>query len=395
MFEIKKDRYQSRKKVIFIISGEPSGDILGGELIKSLKASGRKLSFIGIGGRYMLDQGLRTIFPMGDLSVVGLGEIFPHIPKLLKRFYQTVEKIKNILPDIIVTIDSPDFSFRLSKNLKKHDSTKNIPIIHYVAPTVWAWREERSKKIAKVVNHLMTLFPFEAKYFRRHGLKTTFVGHPIFDKRLDPKNAVEAFKNKNKITGNPLLCLLPGSRRSEITKLMPIYLETIKLLAEKYPGLALVIPILSKTRSVLQRSLGKITVPYHLVTDSLEKDLAIRSSDLALATSGTVSLELSLLKKPHVIAYKLNPITFKLIKAFAKVDFVTIVNIVAKREVVPEFLQERCQANELFSALDSLIRNKRKRTEQISSIVSVLKKIKKNKNPASFNAAQVVLEYCK
>ena len=185
MFEIKKDRYQSRKKVIFIISGEPSGDILGGELIKSLKASGRKLSFIGIGGRYMLDQGLRTIFPMGDLSVVGLGEIFPHIPKLLKRFYQTVEKIKNILPDIIVTIDSPDFSFRLSKNLKKHDSTKNIPIIHYVAPTVWAWREERSKKIAKVVNHLMTLFPFEAKYFRRHGLKTTFVGHPIFDKRPD------------------------------------------------------------------------------------------------------------------------------------------------------------------------------------------------------------------
>jgi len=381
--------------MVFIVSGEPSGDILGGELIKYLKASDRTLSFVGIGGKHMVNQGLRSIFPMSDLSVVGLGEILPHIPKLLRRFYQTVRKIKKILPNVVVTIDSPDFSFRLSSSLKKYASTKNIPIIHYVAPTVWAWREGRSKKIAKVVNHLMTLFPFEVKYFRKHGLKTTFVGHPIFDKKLEPKNIVKVFKDKRKLAGSPLLCLLPGSRRSEIINLMPVYLETVGLLANKHPKLALVIPILPKSRSIVQQFLAKVKIPYYLVTDSREKDLAIRSSDLALATSGTVSLELSLLRKPHVVAYKLNPITFKMIKIFAKVNFVTIINIVAKREIVPEFLQERCRPNKLFDALESLICDATARSRQISSIIGVLKKIKKNKSPASFNAAQVVLEYCK
>ena len=393
MSEIKKEKIT--RAPVFIISGEPSGDALGGELMKHLKSLRHELSFAGIGGKHMRAQGLRSLFPIEDLSLVGLGEILPHKPKLLKRLNQTVDAIKKTLPDVVVTIDSPDFSFRLGKRLKQDSLTKNIPIVHYVAPAVWAWREGRSKKIAKVVNHLMTLFPFEAKYFKQHGLKTTFVGHPIFDKEPVRPNSLKVFKNRHKIQGGPSLCLLPGSRKSEIMKLMPIYLKTIRLLEDKYPKLSLIIPIVPRTKLWVKRFLNQLKTPYCLVTDPSQKDLAIKSSDIALATSGTISLELSFLRKAHVVAYKLNSITFRAIKLFAKVNFVTIINIVARREIIPEFLQEKCQPNRLFSALDSLISDKITKSQQISSIVDILKKIKKNKKPASFNAAQVVLKYCK
>ncbi|GAO98007.1 lipid-A-disaccharide synthase [Caedimonas varicaedens] len=208
---------------VYLIAGEASGDQVGGRLMQALQRKS-DVTFSGIGGMHMEQQGLRSLFPMSDLSIMGIFEVLPHIPHLLKRLGETEHDILKKRPDVVVTIDSPGFNFRIAKRLKK----KGFPVIHYTAPTVWAWRPGRAKKAAKLLTHLLTLFPFEPPYFEKEGLFTTFVGHPLIEMDISPQRR-EGFRQRYGYTEEqPLLCLLPGSRQKEVDKLLPLFVESFK-----------------------------------------------------------------------------------------------------------------------------------------------------------------------
>ena len=232
-----------KKYTVFLSAGEPSGDFLGSQLMKALKKQlGANVTFVGLGGSLMAAEGLPSLFPIEELSIMGLAEIIPHIRRIRNRIQETVEAIETIRPDVVVTIDSPGFNFRVGKRLKKR--IKSIPLVHYVAPSVWAWRPKRAHAVAQFLDHLLVVFPFEPPYFLKEGLPTTFVGHPVVELGLE-KLHDPTFRTRHEIGAQaPILTLLPGSRRGEISRLLPVFQETVVKLQQRYPDLQVVIPTL-------------------------------------------------------------------------------------------------------------------------------------------------------
>jgi lipid-A-disaccharide synthase len=332
---------------VFLSAGEPSGDFLGAQLMKALKNQlGDNVTFVGLGGSLMTAEGLSSLFPIEELSIMGLTEIIPHIRRIRNRIKETVEAIEATHPDVVVTIDSPGFNFRVGKRLKKR--IKSIPLVHYVAPSVWAWRPRRAHAVAKFLDHLLVLFPFEPPYFLKEGLPTTFVGHPVVELGLE-KLKDATFRKRHEIDPTaPILTLLPGSRRGEISRLLPVFQETVLRLQEKYPALHVVIPTLPH---LVDQIKGQFTLPATIVTTPSEKFAAYRESQAALAASGTVSLELAAASVPMVIAYKINSLTHFLLRRLVKVKYACLVNILMNQEVVPERLQGSCTPEKLASAL--------------------------------------------
>ena len=332
---------------IFLSAGEPSGDFLGSRLMKALKNQlGDKVSFIGVGGDLMTAEGLSSLFPIEELSIMGLAEVIPHIRRIRRRIQETVTAIETARPDIVVTIDAPGFNFRVGKALKKR--LKSIPLVHYVAPSVWAWRPGRARTIAKFLDHLLVLFPFEPPYFLKEGLSTYFVGHPVVELGME-KAKDPSFRARHNIPETaPVLTLLPGSRRGELSRLLPVFQETTVQLQKKYPDLHVVIPTLPHLKAQI---LEQFTLPVTIVTTPCEKFAAYRESRAALAASGTVSLELAAAGLPMVIAYKINPLTHFLVKSLVKVKYACLVNLLLNKEVVLERLQGDCTAEKLEMAL--------------------------------------------
>jgi lipid-A-disaccharide synthase len=373
---------------IYIIAGEASGDFLGAQLIKALKKHAPQIEVAGIGGSLMEQEGVKSLFPMHELSLMGLVEILPHAFHLMRRINQTVQDIIEKQPAVVVTIDSPGFCLRVAKKLKKQ--TK-IPIVHYVAPSVWAWREGRARKLAKKVDHLLTLFPFEPPYFEKYGLKTTFVGHPLIEQEIksDP-----TFRERHHIPAEAtLLSLLPGSRKGEIDRLLPIFLEAAQLLTKDFPSLQIVIPTLPHLFNVLVKYMEKSYLPITVVETPGEKYAAFFASDAALAASGTVSLELAICNLPMVIAYKLSPVTHFIVKRLVKIKNACLVNILLGKSIVPEKLQDDCDPLQLAFELNILLQNQGGQAKQyFKKAVSLLSS--DNYQSPSEKAAQTVLTYC-
>ena len=351
---------------VFIIAGEASGDALGANLMKALiKKTGGKINFHGVLGEKMLKAGAKagaiSIFPMSDLSVMGLTEVLPKLPTIMGRIKQTVQEIVQTKPDVIVTIDAPDFCFRVAKKIKKLNP--HIPIVHYVAPSVWAWRPGRAKKIAKFVDHLLCLLPFEPKYFTDVGMNATFVGHPVIESKIGGGDG-EDFRKRHSISEfAPLLMVLPGSRAGEISRLLPVFGEAVGLLKHTYPQVETVVVTLSVTHDKVSSVAKSWSVKTTIVGED-EKSDAFAASDVALAASGTVALELAMAELPSVIAYKMAPLTAFLAKRLIKAKFANIVNLVLDRPAIPELLLENCNPDKLAAEISELFDSQNARANQ-------------------------------
>ncbi len=335
---------------VYVIVGEPSGDVIGARLIEALRADG-DIEVSGIGGPEMEAAGLQSLFPYDELAIMGLTEVLPSVPRILSRMRKTARDIERKQPDVIVTIDSPGFVFGVIRRLK----SRNCPRVHYVAPTIWAWRVGRVKKFRKHFDHLLALFPFEPPLFEAAGLDCSFVGHPIAEGAVASGNG-PAFRQRHGIgTDEQVLCLLPGSRRGEVSRLGPVISEVLGLLARSNPGARIVVPAAPNVRDAV----GTLAVTWGdkvLVVDGAsERYDAFAASDLALAASGTVTLELAYAGVPTVVIYQVGKLTGEIARRMIRIEHVSIVNIVAGRLIFPEFLQSRCRPALITGAVSALL----------------------------------------
>jgi lipid-A-disaccharide synthase len=342
--------------LIYIIAGEPSGDLLGGRLMAALKArTGGDVRFAGIGGEAMRTEGLDSLFPLAELTVMGLVEVLPRIPRILRRVKETLADIEAKQPDAVITIDSWGFTGRIQKGCQAR--MPGIPRIHYVAPMVWAWKPERTKKLAAVLNLLMTLLPFEPEWFEKDGLRSVHVGHPVVESGAE-KGDGAAFRSRHGIAADaPVLVALPGSRHSETSRLLPVFAETLSLLAKTHPGLTVVLPTVETVADKVKAAAADWPLRTVIVEGSAEKYDAFAAGTCALAASGTVALELALAGLPTIITYKVSPLTAYVARNFMglKVKWATLVNMVMDSAIMPEYLQEECRAALIAPELGRLL----------------------------------------
>ena len=348
---------------IFMIAGEPSGDALGGALMRCLKESRPDISVIGIGGASMQAQGLKSLLPMSELCVMGLWEVLAHLSRLRRLIDAMVEEIEKRQPDMFVSIDLPDFNFRVAQKLKKRGIFKG-KIVHYVAPSVWAWRPGRAKKIARFLDGLICLFPFEPAYFTQQGLRAEFAGHPLVEVKKFEMSKTSLRKKLGIEAEDVCIGLFLGSRERELKTLSPILIESLVTLYEQYPDIKVIVPTLPHLEYEVSQITRTLPMPVYIVSDQKFKWLSFAACDFAVAVSGTVGLELAYVGVPHVIAYRMNPLTALILKAIVKVKYAHLANILLGREVVPECIQNRCTAYNITAELLGLVRYPEKCAQQ-------------------------------
>jgi lipid-A-disaccharide synthase len=336
---------------IFIIAGEASGDVLGARLMAALNAQRPGLAFSGIGGPRMAEAGLASLFPMQELALMGLAEILPKIFALKRRLAQTVEAIKAARPDIVVTIDSPGFCLRVLKAI----AGTGIKRVHYVAPQVWAWRQERVKHFPGLWDELLCLLPFEPAFFAPHGLNPVFVGHPVLESGADEGNA-DRFRAQFNIAHNAVpVVLMPGSRVTETSRLLPVFRQTMALLAESIPGLQPVLAAAPVIADAVEAQTQDWKVPPIIVRDVASRYDAFAAAHGALTKSGTSTLELAMAGVPMAVTYRVNPLSAAMAKRMIKVKYVAMINLLADGKLVPELLQQDCTPEKLSDTLHTLL----------------------------------------
>jgi len=379
--------------LVYLIAGEPSGDLLGGRLMAALKARlGDGIAFAGIGGESMRAEGLNSLFPMTELSVMGLVEVLPRIPRILRRVGETLCDIETKRPDALITIDSWGFNGRIHNGLKTRGS--NVPRIHYVAPMVWAWKSGRTKTLARVLDLLLTLLPNEPAWFEKEGLRTLHVGHPVVEGAA-AKGDGAAFRTRHGFAPDrKLLCVLPGSRHSETAKLLRPFGETMALLARRFPDLAVVVPTVETVADEVARTVKSWPLPTLLVRGP-EKYDAFAACDAALAASGTVALELAMAGLPAVITYKVSPLSAFVATRFLglSLKFVTLVNILVDESVMPELLQDDCRPDKLAAAVEHLLTDEAARAAQRAGARRALEKLGLGGESPSGRAADAVIDF--
>ncbi len=376
---------------IMIVAGEPSGDALGAQLMAALaRNGGSDLKITGIGGVAMAAQGLESLFPIDDIAVMGLAEVVPRLPVLLKRIGQTVDHVLATRPDALVLIDSPGFNHQIARRLKRRGFTGVI--VKYVAPQVWASRPGRAARIARFIDHVLTLFPFEPPYFETAGLAATFVGHPVMERPVSGQSGTDFRRARNIPPQATVLCVLPGSRLNEVHYLLPVFGDVVRRLARRMEALHIVVPTLPNVARPVKNAVQAWPVPVHVVEGENPKFAAFRASTAALAASGTVSLELALAEVPAVIGYKVGWLTAALARRFLLVPYITLINILMDREVIPEFLQERCRADLLTEAVSRLLEDKEARRAQLAGVRTALDMLRVDGMAPSRRAAHVLME---
>jgi lipid-A-disaccharide synthase len=374
---------------VYFVTGEPSGDLLASSLMKALMDKAPDVKFYGVGGETMKSYGFESLFNMADLTVMGFFEVVPKLPLILKRLKQTVADIEKVAPDIIITIDSWGFVSELLSRLKKKNIS--IPKLHYVAPQVWAWKKGRAKNVAKLTDRLMTLLPHEPQYFEKYGLKCDFVGHPVVENKIDEIDA-DDFRTKYNIPTNAcILSVLPGSRSSEVKRLIPVFMEATEILATKIDNLFVVIPTVETVIVEVRKAFVNSDIPYCVITGRDERYAAFKQSIAAIAASGTVSLELASCKTPHIVAYKFNSLTNFLADIFVNVKYANLINLLCNREIIPEFMLYECNAdliaNKTFELTDCIVAEK-----MIAETVKGLQKLRLPNIMPSEKAAEIVIE---
>lgn len=382
----------------FLIAGEASGDRLGAALISDLRSLNPNASFFGVGGPMMEAQGLQSIFPMEELSVMGLAEVLPRLRSLFKRRDQAVEAALAIKPDALITIDSPDFCLRVAKKLRRADPS--IPTIHYVAPSVWAWRPKRAEKMARHIDHVLALLPFEPPYMQVAGMSCDFVGHPVVAEPLASAEDAAQFRAAEGIAPNaPLVLVLPGSRRSEVGRLADRFGQTLALLSERIPDLHVVLPAAEHVAGLVNEKAALWDVPVTILDprETSSEDFAARkraafgAANVALAASGTVSLELAAANTPMVVAYDMNWLSRQIIGSMLQVDTVTLVNLVSDTRAVPEYLGESCRPDMIAAALTEILSSETVRLEQLNAAEVTMQRLGLGGPAPGLRAAQSVL----
>lgn len=377
---------------IFVIAGEVSGDQLAAAVMLALKGKRPDIEFRGVGGSNMLRAGLTdSVFPMEDLSLMGLMEVVPKIPKLMNRIQQTVTAIKVFNPDIVLTVDAPDFSFRVQKELK--DKGVRAKRIHFVAPTVWAWRPDRAKKIAAFLDGLICLFPFEPEFFRKEGLKAVAVGHPVMKSGALSANGA-AFRQAHGIPETRrMLGLFFGSRKSEIERLSPVLLGVAKSLKADIPDLGFIVPTLPRWQEHLRKLLQGDGIEATITTDPAEKWDSFAACDAALAVSGTVALEISVTGVPHVMLYKMNGVTWTIVKRMVTTRFAHLGNIILKKKVVPEFIQDDATVDKILPAIRDVLTSPAIQAQQKDAFAQIREQLEPDKTRSAADlAAEFIID---
>ena len=349
---------------IFMIAGENSGDALGAPLIKALRSQhGDEVECLGVGGPLMKNEGFNELLPLDQISVIGIWEIIPKIPRLLKLNKLIVEEIEKQNPDVVITIDFPDFNFILAKSLKKRGVYKG-KIIHYVAPSVWAWRPGRAKKIAGFMDAIMCLFPMEVDFFTKHGMQATHVGHPLIMTKSQEATGKE-FRSENNIPQDAkAIGLFFGSRETELKKLSGVIKEAALIVNDIENDIHIIAPTLPELEYNVQKMLEDFNLPIYVVANPKMKWEAIKACDVAISVSGTMGLELAYAGVPHVIAYKVNSLTAIMLRIMAKVKYAHLANILLDKPIVPECLQGKCTSNNIAKEALDLLEDQDKRKAQ-------------------------------
>lgn len=377
---------------VYVIAGEASGDVIGSLAMRALRMQKPGVAFYGIGGPLMEAEGLRSLFPVHELSVMGIAEVLPRLKHIIGRIAETIDHINTIAPDIVLTIDSPDFCFRVTQGLRRQKAEKMPVIIHYVAPTVWAWRENRALKISRLYDGLLCLFPFEPPYFTRHNLPSVYVGHPVVEQGFIDANGLPVRESLGISADAKVVGLLFGSRNGEVERHGQVIAEAARRLQKDNPGVHFLVPTLphieDKVRGLLD-GLRNVTV-----TSAVEnKSGFFAAMDGAVAVSGTVGLELAVANVPHVILYRMNALTFRVIKAVIRVRFAHLANILLNKEVVPELIQQDCTPEKIVQAIRPLLKDGLDVDNQCAEFASVRKLLHgKGRDAPSAQAAQFILD---
>ncbi len=381
----------------FLIAGEPSGDALGAALMAGMKQLDPDAVFTGVGGPLMQVEGLDSLFPMDELSVMGLAEVLPKYRQLMRRITQCTEAVVKMAPDALITIDSPDFCLRVAKRVK---AVSDIRTVHYVAPTVWAWRPGRAAKMAQMIDHVLALFPFEPPYMEAVGIRCDFVGHPVVSSPKADDADAAAFRAAHGIAADaPLILVLPGSRLGEVGRLAPIFGQALAPVLARHPEARVVLPAAAPVARQVQ-SLVKSWPTAPIILDPrarskedalAEKRAAFRAADVALAASGTVSLELAAAQTPMVIAYDMNWFSRKMIARMLRIDTVTLVNIVTDTRAVPEFLGDDCVPGPIGAAVLDLLDDQGARAAQITAAAETMRLLGQGGEAPGLRAARAVL----
>jgi len=374
-------------KKIFILTGEPSGDKLASKVIKNLKKINPNIEYLCVGGENLNSLGIKTIYKLEEITYIGFTNVIFNIFKINKKINQTVKTILDYNPDILFTVDSPDFTLRVAERVKKNNS--KIKNIHYVAPQVWVWRKGRVKKIKKFIDHILLLFYFEKIYFDKENVSCEFVGHPLLDKKDDSKIDINQILEKNKV----LISVFPGSRKSEINVLTPILLEFIKLMNDRYKDFIYIFHSTKENFKLIQSFIKSNEIMNcEVISDDKIKSHILQKSIFAVAKSGTVSLEICKAKIPSVILYKMNFINFLIIRILIKIKFANIINIAAKEEIIPELLQSNCNPKNIFKHVSQYIDDPKKIREQVDKTQFILEKFKTDK-PSAEQASFALNKY--
>lgn len=376
---------------IFLIAGEVSGDKLGGALMDGLRALCPDVEFAGVGGTQMQAAGLQSLFSMDELSLMGIVEILPKYRHLKRRIRQTAEAALAAKPDVLITIDSPDFSLRVARLVK---AASAIRTVHYVAPTVWAWRPGRAAKMAHVIDHVLALFPFEPPFMRAAGMDCDFVGHPVVAEPLATAAEADAFRAAHGLGDAPVILALPGSRRGEVGRLAETFGEALRQVMTAHPDARVVVPCAAPVADLVAAQTANwpgqpvLLDPRDNPDAADEKRAAFRAADVALAASGTVSLELAAAGTPMVIAYDMNWISRQIISRMLRVDTVTLVNLVSETRAVPEFIGKNCRPAPIAAALDALLHDP---AGQQEAMRLTMERLGQGGEPPGLRAARAVL----
>ncbi len=375
-----------------LVCGEPSGDLLGAQLMAALKQlAGGGLKIVGVGGEAMAHEGLESLYSLDATAVMGLREVVPAIPRILARVKQTADYAVNTHPDALVVIDSPDFTHRIARAVKKRDPT--IKTVNYVAPQVWASRAYRAKAMARYFDLVLALFPFEVSFFQKYGLKAVFVGHPVIERRAKMTGG-DALRARLGIgSDTPLLALLPGSRSSEIRFIFPVFRQAVELVAKRIPGLVTVLPTVPHVAAKVRETSKNWPTPLHILESQEEKFAAFDAADVALAASGTVTAELALSRTPMVVAYRVGGLTYALAHRLMTVSYMTLVNILLDRRAVPEFKQYDATPEALAAEVEKLFRDSAARAAQIAAMDEFAQALGEGAQAPSLRAAQTLLEF--
>jgi lipid-A-disaccharide synthase len=374
-------------KKIFVLTGEPSGDKLASTVISKLKQNNSDIEYSCVGGAHLNSLGIKSIYNLKEVTYIGFTSVFLNLFKIKKKINETVDKIIEFKPDVLFSVDSPDFTLRVAEKVKKINP--NIKTVHYVAPQVWIWREGRVKKFKKFLDHILLLFNFEKKYFDKENINNTFVGHPLLEKTNRAKTDLSNLIKKEK----KIISLFAGSRSSETSILLPILIDFIKLMNDKYNDYLFVFHATEENKNYINDNIKSTNLDnIEVISDENIKSQILSNSVFAVSKSGTVSLEICNANVPSIIIYKMNFLNFMIVKFLVKIKYANIINIINNKEVIPELIQDECNPKEIFKSVVYFLKNPNLMDKQISDFSNTLNEIR-SKTSSAEEATSVLSSY--